>query len=143
MNAVRPPDSASGDDAAAGDRALAEALRIALRESEALDATTAGRLRAARRRALDVASPPQRSLGRAPMLWGAGALATAAVLAMLMVAPGWRQPPEQRLAEPVPMQASTEAFDVMTDELDDEFYEDLDLYRWLADDSAAAGSPSA
>lgn len=115
-----------------GEGALADALRDRLRESEALDYVTASRLAAARKRALATASPPSWSWWFA----GGGGLATAALVALLMF---WAPTP-QAPNEPVEI-SSADAFDLMTDEEDADFYEDLDLYRWLSE--APAGEHDA
>lgn len=61
-------------------------------------------------------------------VWLLPALASALML-VVAIAIGWSRWPAPPAAGD---QALLEALDVLTDELDPEFYEDLDLYRWLA-----------
>ena len=95
-------------------------LRASLRAGDELDFITRSKLGAARARALEAASP------RRSGWWYAGGLTAAAVLALLLVLP------QQRGTDAVP---AYDALEVMTDELEPEFYEDLDMYRWLAEDN--------
>ena len=113
-----------------GEGAFADALRDRLRESEVLDCVTASRLAAARKRAL----------APAPASWrwwfASGGSLAAALVALLM----FGEPRHQAAGEPVEI-SSADALDLMTDEEDADFYEDLDLYRWLSE--APAGEPDA
>ena len=99
-------------------RRQAARLREQLREGDELDFVMRSKLAAARARALEVVAP------RTGWWYATGGVAAAAVLALLLVLP--RGGPEA-----VP---SYDALEVMTDELEPEFYQDLDLYRWLAED---------
>jgi hypothetical protein len=102
---------------------LAGQLRQQLRSGDELDDATRSRLAAARARALEAAAPRRSG----PLLAAAGSLAAAGVLAVLIFMP-------QR--ENGEVQAY-DAIEVATDEFEPEFYEDLDLYRWI--DDAGAG----
>jgi hypothetical protein len=106
-----------------GDRSFAESARRALRESEHLDAVSAARLAAGRRRAL------ARAFGRnaAPWRWAAGfALAATVLLAVIL----------PRLQPQAPYDpADTDTLEIVTDELGPDFYEDLDFYQALDDAS--------
>jgi hypothetical protein len=117
------------DELGEGERALALRLRAMLRESETTDVGTAARLAAARARALDA---PRPTVPR--WLWAPGGLTAAAILAALVVQSGLpgRQPGDAREL------AAAEALEVLTDEVDADFYEDLDLYRWLAEEDGRA-----
>jgi hypothetical protein len=110
------------------DRALALRLRSVLRDSETPDSVTAARLAAARARAID---RPRPAVPR--WLWAPGGLAAAAVVAALLVQLGFpgRQGDPRELA-------AAEALEVLTDEVDADFYEDLELYQWLAQEDARA-----
>lgn len=119
------------DDLDEAHRAAALKLRAVLRESERVDAVTASKLASARARAVDAAAPassPPR------WLWASGGLTAAAVVAALLVlqfggSQRWRADPAEASA--------VEAIEVLTDDVDADFYEDLDMYRWLADDGRA------
>ncbi|MEY2854895.1 MAG: hypothetical protein RL030_2027 [Pseudomonadota bacterium] len=102
---------------------LASQVREQLRAGDGLDDAGRSRLAAARARALEAATPRRSG----PLLAAAGSLAAAAVLAVLIFMP-------QR--ESAEIQAF-DALEVATDEFEPEFYEDLDLYRWI--DEAGAG----
>jgi hypothetical protein len=104
------------------DRALAGKLQARLRATEDLDQVTQARLLAARTRA--VAQAPDAGKARHTGWWVAtGGLAAAAVLAVLLVV---RTPHAT-----VP--ATADALELLTDDVDPEFYQDLDMYKWLAD----------
>jgi hypothetical protein len=99
-----------------------------------IDPTTAGRLRAARRRALETAHAPRR---RAASRWllPVGALAVLA-LATLMV---WRPLPHGATAPSAQPGASADASAGLDNELppdadktDPNLYQNLDFYGWLA-----------
>lgn len=114
----------------AGDRAFAQRARAALRASEQLDYVTAMRLQAVRRRALDRARRH-----RWPWLGPAGLIATALALAVWL--------PEQPGVAPLPSAVTTqlahaELVEILLDENDPEFYEDLDFYRWLSEDAGGS-----
>jgi ornithine cyclodeaminase/alanine dehydrogenase-like protein (mu-crystallin family) len=110
-------------------RALALKLRASLRDSERVDATTAAKLAQARAFAVSQATP-----SRSPLLWASGGL-TAALLvaAVLLLQTGGLAPWRAETQD----SSVADAFDVLTDDVDAELYEDLDLYRWLAEDSRA------
>ncbi len=108
-------------------RALALKLRTSLRDSERVDSVTAAKLAQAR-------VPWQQSgpRSRSTWVWASGGLTAAAIVAALLVQLGgarWSTDPvETNVADTI---------EVLTDDMDAEFYEDLDLYRWLADDGRA------
>lgn len=89
------------------------------RGADTLDELTVARLRAARRRALD-ARPPR----RAWLVAGGvtAAVATAALLAMLLASPAGGPPGTTGL----------EQIELLAD-ADVDLYNDLDFYRWLAE----------
>jgi hypothetical protein len=107
------------------DRALARKLRAQLLASEELDYVTQAKLSAARARAV---AATRRPAG----WWMAGGLTAAAVLAAVMVL---RVPDA---AAP----SAADTLELLTDELDPEFYQDLDMYQWLADPDAVPGAGS-
>lgn len=109
-------------------RALARQLRNALRESERMDPSLAHRL--ARARAHAVA---QGKDGGVPgWLWAPGSVAAAVVAALLVMHLGMPQSGQRPSGG-----ATAEALEVLTDETDLEMYEDLELYRWLAQENGA------
>lgn len=123
-----PRDPRSGRDRGdpqAADLAFARQLRDALRDSETLDYVTRARLGAARARAVAEARKP-RGLGATHWLGLGGALAAGLLVAVL--AP-WRA------GVPVPVAPTSiahgDTLELLLDENDPEFYEDLDLYRWI------------
>jgi len=109
---------------------LARALRNELRAAEAVDAATSARLSLLRQQAL---SSPRR-LGKA-WLSGIDGLAITAVLVVLgIVLP-------QQLPQFSSGQASdstnSETVEVLTEEPEPEFYQDLDMLQWLAHEGDA------
>jgi hypothetical protein len=107
------------------DRALAQRLQARLRAREDLDHVTQAKLTAARARA--VAVGVARGTTTAPRLTGwwlaTGGMTAAAVLAAVLVL---RTPHSV-----VPTTADT--LELLTDDVEPEFYQDLDMYQWLAD----------
>ncbi len=98
-----------------------------------IDPTTAGRLRAARRQALEAAQSPPRHVGR--WLVPAGALAAVALTALMI----WQPRPHTRLnpvAAPASVSATTADLDSAlppdADKVDPNLYQNLDFYGWLA-----------
>ncbi|MEY4760924.1 MAG: hypothetical protein RLZZ200_780 [Pseudomonadota bacterium] len=109
-------------------RQLAGSLQAGLRQQETrLDRQTVAALREARAHALSAAHRPAIRPG---WLYASGGLATAAAVALVLVL----QPsgPVAGLSTENSVRAAgTEAIDVLTDDVDADFYEDLELYRWL------------
>lgn len=101
---------------------LAAELRQQLRAGDELDEASRSRLAAARAYALDAAAPRRGG----PLFAAAGSLAAAVVLAVLIFMPQADSPEVQ----------AYDAIEVVTDEFEPEFYEDLDLYRWIDDPGA-------
>jgi hypothetical protein len=113
----------------APDNRLEQRARRLYREAaHRLDPATAGRLRAARRTALERAQAP-RGARPARLLLPAGAFAAVA-LAVLTV---W-QPPQRHAAATHPAQAIEADFDLPpdADSADPNLYQNLDFYGWLA-----------
>jgi len=117
------------DDLDAEQAAFAADLAQRLRNSEQLDFVTTSRLSAARARALDAARRPQSPL------WGAfgggrlalaGAVAVAAVTGALLL-----HPQAARQPDPAPVAMRGDALDLLLDEQDPQFYEDLEMLVWL------------
>jgi hypothetical protein len=104
------------------DRALAQRLRAQLRASEALNYVTQAKLAAARARALGAA--PRRT-----GWWVAtGGLTAAALLAVMLVL----RAPHSSVPTPA------DALELLTDDVEPEFYQDLDMYQWLAEPGAGS-----
>jgi hypothetical protein len=116
------------DELSPRERDLARALHAGLRGREGEpDLVVGARLRAARARAVEAGAQPRRGT----WLYASGGLVAAAAVAVLLVL----RPP-QPANSPTPAggtarTVSADAIDILTDDLDAEFYEDLDLYRWL------------
>jgi hypothetical protein len=110
-------------------RATALSLRSRLRASERVDAATASRLASARAQAVAQSGPAS-----APRwVWASGGLTAAAVVAAVLLLQfgtlqRWRTDRGDGTA--------AEAIEVLTDDVDSDFYEDLDLYRFIEDDRA-------
>ena len=113
------------DELPDADQQLARSLQASLRASEELDFVTASRLRAVRARALSGMRRPARG-----WLYASGGLTAAAVVAAILVLHSPH--PAAPLSGESPAGAQAEALDVLTDDVDADFYEDLELYRWLA-----------
>jgi hypothetical protein len=96
----------------------AKAKAVLDRQVRDLDPRTAARLQAARRSALDAGPRP----GWAPWLAAGGVAAAVVLLAVVW----WKQPPPQA---PLP---ALEEMDLLTSAEGLEFYDDLELYAWLA-----------
>ena len=115
-------------------RELAQALRSALRESEQLDYVASARLRAARARALEAGQNRDRR-----WLLASGGLTAAVIFAALLMTtlrPHATRPDASALFETAEAQQA-DALDVLTDDNDPDFYEELDLYRWLASEPSS------
>ena len=108
------------------DRDLARRLRAQLLASEELDPVTRARLAAARARAVGESGA---TAARHTGWWLAtGGLTAAAVLAVMLVL---RTPQSA-----VPTTA--DSLELLTDDVDPEFYQDLDMYQWLAESGAGS-----
>lgn len=123
------------NDLETGEQNWADRAGHALRASEAqLDAVTVARLRAARARAMDSACAPSSWL--APGLRSLGGIGAGAALAVAVLA--WTLLPRTTLTpetDPAVNLAGMDALELLTDEQGPEFYEDLDLYLWLEEES--------
>jgi hypothetical protein len=113
------------DDLNEQDRALAQRLRAQLLASEELDYVTQAKLAAARARAVTEAGAT--TAPRNAGWWAAGGLTAAAVLAAVLV-----------LRTPHSVPATADTLELLTDDVDPEFYQDLDMYQWLADSGAGS-----
>jgi hypothetical protein len=140
----RPGDQCKSDQGrlSAHDVRIARRARELYREaSHRIDPATAGRLRAARREALDSAGTPQRHTAR--WLIPTGAFAAIA-FALLMVL----QPLSHGPAMPTNHAMSTEqSADTDSDlppdaeKTDPGLYQNLDFYDWLAANNATGNQP--
>lgn len=95
------------------------------RDVEALDETTRARLGAARLRALD--APGERRRFAVP---GGLLAASAGAAALLLVVSTWRQQARRDLAPGDDL----DDVEILAAADDLELYDDLDFYRWLAED---------
>ena len=118
-------------------------LQAALRDSEALDQATNDRLLQARINALDAAAKEPRSFSPKFFIpWG-GAIAAAAVAAVLFTQPIFIQPifiqPIQQNPTQRDLTIEQRALAASNDQMiaaildDEELYEDMEFYLWLAD----------
>jgi hypothetical protein len=111
-----------------------------------VDPVTAGRLRAARRTALEAAKTQASPHHRARVLVPVGALAAMA-LAALMVwqpTPGPHDTSSQQAAVtsvPIASEQDVEALPPGTDKTDPALYQNLDFYSWLAANQSGSSSP--
>lgn len=113
-------------------RAFAQQLGAALRDSEAPDYVRSARLAAARARALEAAARPA-ALGWLGSSGGRLGLAGAAASLMLALLVATQPSPFSRpeAVPPAPPTAQVDALELLLDEHGPEFYEDLELYEWL------------
>lgn len=137
-------DDQAGTQADPRDELIARRARALYREAgQCIDPATAGRLRAARRHALDAAKAPQRHTAR--WLVPTGAFAAIA-FAMLMV---W-QPLSRGPSMPVnhAISSTDQSADVDNDlppdaeKTDPSLYQNLDFYGWLAANNAPNNQPA-
>ncbi|GLQ50121.1 hypothetical protein ACFFJT_11440 [Dyella flava] len=101
--------------------------------AQRMDPATAGRLRAARRTALEAASTHGSSHHRARMLLPVGALAVMALAALMI----WQPTPHQTdsIQAPAAMATATDPDSELppgADKADPGLYQNLDFYSWLA-----------
>jgi hypothetical protein len=101
--------------------------------SQHVDPVTAGRLRAARREALDALNAPKHRAGR--WLIPSGAFAMLALAAMMV----WQPLPHHKTAPSVHVAVAAQANADLdndlppdADQTDPNLYQDLDFYGWLA-----------
>jgi hypothetical protein len=120
------------DELSGPDQHLAQRLQSSLHSGENLDGVTAAQLRAARARAVATVRP--RSHG----WWLTSGGLTAAVLIAVALVVGLPRGTSPGVGE-AGTDAQAEVFEVLTDDVETDFYEDLDLYRWLGrtEDGAA------
>jgi hypothetical protein len=106
-----------------------------LEASRRLDPVTAGRLRAARRTALEAAQAPAAHHHRARVLLPVGALAAVALAALIIWQPGPQ--PQTEAAQPATAGANhaneqDNELPPGADNTDPGMYQNLDFYGWLA-----------
>jgi hypothetical protein len=112
-----------------------------------VDPVTAGRLRAARRTALEAATTQASPHNRARVLVPVGALAAMALAALMIwqPAPGPHENPSGQQAEvtsaPVASEQDAEILPPGTDKADPGLYQNLDFYSWLAANQSGSSSP--
>ena len=120
------------------DKQFEQRVRALYQEStQSIDPVTAGRLRAARRTALEAANAHTSPHRRARVLLPAGALAAVAVAALMT----W-QPSPQPQADGKPQgvavtEQENEYLPPGADKADPGLYQNLDFYSWLAADDGS------
>jgi hypothetical protein len=110
--------------------------------SQRIDPATAGRLRAARRQALEAAKAPVRHTAR--WLVPTGAFAAIA-FAMLMVWQPLSHGPTVPTGQPAGLEQSADADSDLppdAEKTDPNLYQNLDFYGWLAANSASNNQPA-
>jgi len=132
----------SADPAGSRDELIARRARALYREAgQRIDPVTAGRLRAARRQALDAAKTPQRHTAR--WLVPTGAFAAIA-FATLMVWQPLSHGPTVPTNPPVSAEQSADADNDLppdAEKTDPNLYQNLDFYGWLAANNASNSQP--
>jgi hypothetical protein len=113
--------------------------------TQSVDPVTAGRLRAARRTALQAATAPTTSHHRARVLLPVGALAAMALAALMIwqPTPGPHDASSQQAAvtsAPVASEQDAEVLPPGTDKADPGLYQNLDFYSWLAANQGGSSS---
>jgi ferric-dicitrate binding protein FerR (iron transport regulator) len=116
------------------DKQLEQRLRALYQEAtQSIDPVTAGRLRAARRTALEAATAAQSSPHhRARVLLPVGALAAVALAALMIWQPEPRPQDEARPQTAAVAQQESEYLPPGADKADPGLYQNLDFYSWLA-----------
>ncbi|MGN2247718.1 hypothetical protein ACFWZ3_13605 [Frateuria sp. GZRR35] len=111
---------------------LAQRARALYQEaSRQLDPATSGRLRAARRQALEAAQPPARVASR--LLLPAGAFAVLALATLMIWQPSHHADHAPAHAVPAASTADTDTdLPPDADSADPQLYQNLDFYGWLA-----------
>lgn len=101
--------------------------------TQSIDPVTAGRLRAARRTALEVATTHDSPRHRARVLLPVGALAAMALAALMTWQPSPQPQPEGKpAAQAVASEQDNEYLPPGADKADPGLYQNLDFYSWLA-----------
>jgi hypothetical protein len=114
--------------------------------AQRIDPATAGRLRAARRTALEAATAQASPYHRTRVLLPVGALAAMALAALMIWQPAPRshdnpgQPSNVASAAPGPEQ-DIEVLPPGADKADPSLYQNLDFYSWLAANQNGSSSP--
>lgn len=98
--------------------------------TQSIDPVTAGRLRAARRTALEVATTHASSHHRARVLLPVGALAAVALAALMTWQPSPQ--PQNEGKQAVITEQENEYLPPGADKADPGLYQNLDFYSWLA-----------
>lgn len=100
--------------------------------TQSIDPVTAGRLRAARRTALEAASAHASPHHRARVLVPVGALAAIALAALMIWQPAPQPQPEHNQQASVTTEQDSEYLPPEADKTDPGLYQNLDFYSWLA-----------
>jgi ferric-dicitrate binding protein FerR (iron transport regulator) len=112
------------------DKPIEQRARALYQEaSQSIDPVTAGRLRAARRTALEAAAASPHH-HRARVLLPVGALAAVALAALMIWQPSPRPPADSRQA--VVAEQENEYLPPEADKADPGLYQNLEFYSWLA-----------
>ena len=140
------PGRASGHGAADGSAQNEQAFERRARElfseaSQHIDHVTAGRLRAARRTALDAARSPQHHTAR--WLIPAGAFAAIALATMMVWQPQSASVVSLISTARAPLQTAENDSDLPPDaeKTDPNLYQNMDFYKWLAANNVSGDAP--
>jgi ferric-dicitrate binding protein FerR (iron transport regulator) len=115
------------------DKQFEQRLRAIYQEAaQNIDPVTAGRLRAARRTALEAATTHALPHRRARVLLPVGALAAVALAALMIWQPAPRPQDEARPQTAAVAEQENEYLPPGADKADPGLYQNLDFYSWLA-----------
>lgn len=115
------------------DKQFEQRLRAIYQEAaQNIDPVTAGRLRAARRTALEAATVHASPHRRARVLLPVGALAAVALAALMIWQPAPRPQNEARPQTTAVAEQENEYLPPGADKADPGLYQNLDFYSWLA-----------
>lgn len=115
------------------DKQFEQRVRALYQEAtQSIDPVTAGRLRAARRTALEAATAHASPHHRARVLLPVGALAAVALAALMIWQPAPRPQSEVKPQTAVVAEQDNEYLPPGADKADPGLYQNLDFYSWLA-----------
>lgn len=115
------------------DKQFEQRVRALYQEAtQSIDPVTAGRLRAARRTALEAATAHASPHRRARVLLPVGALAAVALAALMIWQPAPRPQSESKPQTAAVAEQDNEYLPPGADKADPGLYQNLDFYSWLA-----------
>jgi len=115
------------------DKQFEQRVRALYQEAtQSIDPVTAGRLRAARRTALEAATTHASTHHRARVLLPVGALAAVALAAMMIWQPAPRPQADGKPQGIAAVEQENEYLPPGADKADPGLYQNLDFYSWLA-----------